>query len=830
MKSWSTNVHQIILAIHIIILSQYFTDSINIPTPDYFYYDFVGLYYNDHKIIELARYVTGILFIGLYYMAIILISSNASQKSKVEYIDALSTVLNKENKQGLTFYTLGFIALPYFVYILISDDLIRALFQGSILLVGIFFPAWQLPAFHSLRTASLKLLGSNGHGDKTNTKQENTTATRLYLPLTLLALAQLVYIFHDSIHGKPKIINEYWDVPEATIINHTPLDNTEFWRQHFPSSITQMGDLDNIHVTINCTQASPTELNLPHPDLLDTFFYYNTRNNIFCINGSPDDAKNPLNAHQKIQPILQHLVDNDNKLKRIRLSTEAQEFINHNSIELQWKVLSRYMFHHNMFILNPINEFALERDKHEIISQYGLAFPWMAEKILTLSNNLSFDGWLKLSYIFYIAYYILLLLIIFAITGSTAWTALLYLSCIAVLNSRGYDFLIMPPGESPWRHFADIFIVFGLYLYGRSGNALYYYITLLLAILSILLNPQIGAMIYIATTVSLIFYSYREKQSLLHNSIAAIIASGIAIYAYIATNSQNALAKYYLDGAIGFPVSDMELVAILVILVAPYFILLRIISKGMTKNYLHLLFLLLYAQALLLYVVWHFNSDGFKSRAHIYILTIGLLLYSYRSTSADKLKSHTLAPITLAVTVIYIISASTVLEQKREYQAIFSNHVTYDWEFDKARIQTTMPPDHFKESIDLIQKHVQSEKGIYIISDYDAILPYLAGRYSLMPFFDLKWYLITPKEVSYTKILLEERKPEYIFVDTNHSRNFNNDIIDSSYPDIGYLHEESVWRVQRLKLLYSIFTAISPAYELIETGKMISVYRRKGVE
>jgi len=146
---------------------------------------------------------------------------------------------------------------------------------------------------------------------------------------------------------------------------------------------------------------------------------------------------------------------------------------------------------------------------------------------------------------------------------------------------------------------------------------------------------------------------------------------------------------------------------------------------------------------------------------------------------------------------------------------------------DRAHIISTMNPLYFQNGVDLIQKYSNGQNGIYIVSEYDNLLPFLAHKYSLMPFFDLKWYLITPKELDKSIKTLQVNKPEYIFIDTGIDRNVNNEIIDQKLPKIGYLNQESIWRVQRLKLLNEVFQSVANDYQLVEKGYLISVYKRK---
>jgi hypothetical protein len=178
--------------------------------------------------------------------------------------------------------------------------------------------------------------------------------------------------------------------------------------------------------------------------------------------------------------------------------------------------------------------------------------------------------------------------------------------------------------------------------------------------------------------------------------------------------------------------------------------------------------------------------------------------------------------------IFYSRSVTHYYKEKSDYNAIFTSHVVYDWSFDKMRIKTTMPPLYFADSLDLIQEY-SPEPGIYIISKYDSILPFLSNRYSRMPFFELSYYLVTPKETRECIDLIKREKPKYLYVDTDIERHFNVDIIDKNAPRLGYLHIESVWRVQRLNLLKEIFMAVRDDYYPVEEGSLITVYRRKPV-
>ena len=177
--------------------------------------------------------------------------------------------------------------------------------------------------------------------------------------------------------------------------------------------------------------------------------------------------------------------------------------------------------------------------------------------------------------------------------------------------------------------------------------------------------------------------------------------------------------------------------------------------------------------------------------------------------------------------VIYYNIFSGLIEEKKKYENIFKDHKSYLWNFDRARIKSTVNPSYFEDAVSLIKKYSINYNRIYIISQYDSVLPFLAHKISAMPFHDLKWYNMTDKELEKSVTLISSQRPEYVFVDRDINRNYKEEIILSSVPSFGYLHEESEWRAERLSLMAHIFNKVSEEYVLVESGKLLSVYKRK---
>ncbi|MDP3588627.1 MAG: hypothetical protein Q8R58_11295 [Sulfuricurvum sp.] len=751
-----------LVAIQVILIAQYFANSLSIPLPDYFYFESAALYYNDHKRVELTEYLIAVITLGLFFMGILIGDSKLNLKARRYALRTLLALSDFKNKRLLLIALFLFVAVPVLVFRSGGAFEGKLIIQLLGLCATIIFPFWNYFLRYERDTMERikgKVIYIQNYLNSSNSMLHKRS---FYIVVLIIGFLQLGYLFYDPIVNQPKIINEYLAIPEQTIMNDGQIiGNNDY--------LKRMNYLEIAH---------------------------------------KEDVKNPFLAQKLSDP-------------------KIEEWIDFNRFEVHWQILSRFMIHHNSFMFIPIGDIALDKNISMINAQYGLGSAWLFEKLFSWIGGISFDGWLKINYASYYLYFGFFIIILFAITRSFSWTTAIFLLSIALVNNRGYDFLLLPPGESPWRHIFDIVIVYLIFLYTEKKTFVYYLLALIFGVISVVINPQIGLMIFVATIISGLFYMYRERIHISGMAIITTIAMILGGSAFIFLSSANDMAQYYLDGVIGFPISFYEMFKILIIFIVGYLLLWKILKDRLSLNYMHLVFLVIYVQELMFYVVWHYNGDGFRSRAYIYVLTVGLLLFPLRKIIVDRWKNYLTIALTVVIGVFYISSVKHVIKSKVHYEEVFQHHVTYEWNMDRAHIISTMNPLYFQNDVDLIKKYSKDKNGIYIVSEYDNFLPFLAHKYSLMPFFDLKWYLITPKEFDKSIKILELNKPEYIFVDTGIDRNINNEIIDSKLPKIGYLYQESVWRIQRLKLLYKVFQDVSNDYQLVEKGYLISVYKRK---
>ena len=138
-----------------------------------------------------------------------------------------------------------------------------------------------------------------------------------------------------------------------------------------------------------------------------------------------------------------------------------------------------------------------------------------------------------------------------------------------------------------------------------------------------------------------------------------------------------------------------------------------------------------------------------------------------------------------------------------------------------------MDPQLFVNAVSLIQQYAP-EHSIYIISRYDDLLPALAGKYTAMPYNELLTNLLTSNDVTHVADVMKQKKPHYIFVDTDIARSFNNEIY---HPDdvlakryqLNMYSRDRVSTLNNIKLLYD---RIRGDYKVAAKSELITVYER----
>jgi hypothetical protein len=235
-----------------------------------------------------------------------------------------------------------------------------------------------------------------------------------------------------------------------------------------------------------------------------------------------------------------------------------------------------------------------------------------------------------------------------------------------------------------------------------------------------------------------------------------------------------------------------------------------------------------YTQGLFVYYYWAGLSNHLPTIMPFVGVQVFIMSYMVqKSIVPNAMFAHKIPNLfrvlSISILLVLILQNATIFyRQKTLFLSNFTTHKTYKWNYDRARLTTTINPEPINEGISMIRKYSVGGPGVYIISRYDNLLPFLAERYSLMPFFEMSWHLFSDRESNEVIEMLRNRKPKYLFVDTNMGA--ENYLWDKLYPTY---YNETAARRGRKNEMKKVFMAVSDDYERVEKGALLSVYRRK---
>ena len=625
------------------------------------------------------------------------------------------------------------------------------------------------------------------------------------------------FIYLQHIKSDYKLLNEYRYIEEITILNNDKevsnneyIDNNLLFNPNSKKKYTSKYDLviDEIHTNEPLTKES-VKLTLSS-NKISQLFYTNLIN----------DTNNYTNS---ITSVLQA-----NSLSKL---DEKIEFIKINSYEQYLQRLDRYYFHENSFILSPINEMKLGRDKKKIFSQYGFLSISLISTIMDIYGGFSINNFEKAKKTIDLVYYLISVLFIFFLFKDNylRFGFILFLG-IALFNNGYYPFSYAPTLTNS-RHLLDLIIVLFLYLYSTSSKNTYLIGAVTLSVISILIAKDFGQFIFLSMMGTLIIpllikyikYKVIDKFSL--TMLVITILFGAIAFKYYPM-MPNPSIKYFLDGFYSFPFSNNLIFFIVTVIVfIQWLILLTLYDKFKETKYLYsYIFILFYTQFIYIYFIWHGSINNIIIYVYIFALPfmIAYNLFNF------KYKKHLSTIVIFGLILLYVKTFSLFISEKKDYDDVFNTHKQYKWDHPRTgKIISTYSFDSFQDSINLIKKYSSSNE-IYMISKYDNILGILSERYSGFKFFELRSSIVTKQEFHDIKVQINNGA-KILFVDNDIERDFDEEMKKMIFFDLdNYWRNESLMqRIPKLEVLKKMFVEIKNGYELVEKGKMISVYRKK---
>jgi hypothetical protein len=717
----------------------------------------------------------------------------------------------------------------------VSAYLLTVLWLSTVLL-PFYPPLDQMKARYRLLMGRFLQLA-----ERVNRRLEKRVYTLAVAGLTIFSFSQVVSIFLPFMQGELLMMNEFMDMPEQTLIGTQYALNTEFINAH------DLGGLLKYEPTKD-HGASPiprngTFVEMPRTALLEDFiqrnktkYSYSTPLRALVIHGAMTaDERAELSAivdHSYVAGIMSLYHQSRDRSERLRNRTytaEELEFLSKNRLEMRWQILNRWVIHHHNYILGPINEYALGKPLHDINMQYGVFNVVVMKHLLEKTGGISYQNYFQKWYAFWPLYYALFVAVAFLVFGDVYYVAFVCVLAFGFINKIDYQHLFLAPGLNPIRHFFDVPVIACLYLYFKNGKWLSLSVGVVLGLISILNNQQFGLFLIGAIIVTLIAKFFLDKADRSISDIAwgtvALVAAGATVLS--ANVGKNEMAAYFFEGFLGNMIDPVKLFLMMLAISACYVIILKMEGAKPEARYTAL-FLLVYAQGALIYYIWGGDEKHLFNIVSILVFGAGLILkLVIDHTSINRFHKVVVAGLTILIFLgIYTPGVVAYYKSRHEYKNIFAHHEIYNWELETARFRSTMNPSYFADSISLIHEYESSHNAIYLISKYDNFVPFLAKRYSAMPFFDLQWFLLSPKEVALSIERIRQNRPQYLFVDTDIERDFNGEILLGELQSIGFPGEESLQRVQRLHLLKEIFRAVKDDYIPVKKGVLLTVYKR----
>lgn len=670
------------------------------------------------------------------------------------------------------------------------------------------------------------------------------------LAMVALIIIQISFYFY-GIFSDFKLANEFRYIDEQTILdNNQVVSNDQYIKENLcfnPNNINyKFNSYDNIFLSGN--KGGFNFQNNPKFLVFDPYYrhisgdiYNKFRTHIENIAYNKDynltyyEARN-LNSINSINrygvDVFSHSypmfgADTLSKLK------EKTDFIAYNIFEQNIQILSRYYWEETPFMLNPINELDLGRNKSKIFSQYGFLSLYPIKFIMEQLGGISVSNFEKTKNIVCMIYYIIAISFIFLFFKND----LIRLIFILLLGIRFFSVTYYSYHYAPTffdtRHFFDLIIVLFLFYATKFQNlsAIFKIIYIFLALLSILMANDFGLYIFISLLGTLIveygIIAVKNRKLVNAEKIFFILIYAIVgiIFFIKYPLMKNPSIKYFIDGFYSFNIPSFLFFLILLVVFIQWLMLVIFYKKlERSGHLLSYIFLLFYTNFLYTYLVWKPNISAVVFFIDVLPFIIVLNLFPNKIKKAFSIISILIGML------LYIKFAIYYVWEIKNYNRIFETHKTYKWDHDRAGgIITTYPFDKFQNSIDLINKYSSNTNEVYMISKYDNILQFFSKKYSGLKYFELRSFLVS--DIEYNEVLnLINNKADILYVDSDIDRDYKAEMKERRFFDIyeNYWYNENVkQRIPKLETLSKLFNEVKENYELIDSRGLLNVYKKK---
>lgn len=660
--------------------------------------------------------------------------------------------------------------------------------------------------------------------------------------------AQYAVIFVPLITGPMLIENDYLNISEKTILKTGQVvDNLDYINKHQIAGY-QLYD-PRKDGGLNPPARKGVELKIKNCQLVNHYLQSISEANKYKF--SCDDVTNTLIVKQPMT------WDEMSDLAKLQLSAEERmrfdeffitsselgrayknhiysgdekDFIARNAIELLNQAKAGWFLYHHSYFFGPMNALSLGASPYSQTMVYGWLNTVTVGALLDRFGVLNYQGYFKVYFTAYLVYFTIFLFgawAIFRRPGLVLFAAILSISALFML---GIELIRLAPGFNPLRHFFDIPVFYFFYRYLSQARKRYLIYASVLALFAILWSNDFGLFLSLSIGGAALLRSLGRRPIQKFSLFMGVITILAALLLFFhPMPGSNPTAIYMILGA-GSPPTPRALIlgALMIINV----LLVMVILMKQKEHYKSLtIALLFYSVQSIVYFIWYPSWHHILGVAPVHILLLVALFHGWvtqgqNEKNISKRQTLVLVPLLL---FIYLPVAAHFYWKQYEYYQTFKNHQLYNWSFEKASFMSTMDPSLFVEAANLIKQYSQNDKGIFIISKYDHILPILAGKYSAMPYIELPTNLVSVREITVAANAILKNSPDFLFVDTDIGRSLNSEIPVKQDPVsvILHLYGEAKSRAMVLQGLNDVYSRVADKYVLCKSGRLISVYCRK---
>jgi len=741
-----------------------------------------------------------------------------------------------------TYHQIGRICLLISANFIFASEISPSSFNQLLVHILLWIGMFQFPNLFNKSVSPLMVeVRKLCYNIQTNSSVRSNPKWKI-IPWFLFGFALLeVFTFFKPFLERPKIINDFLNISETTLVKGTEVDNLKFIESNHLMSLNQRYD--------------PRRDGENSPSLkVSDFVRLGTGGARFTdLFKEPGDQVLAGFAFQDAQVGDAWL--QDTRQVEIQLldrgpSSEAADFWENNREEIHWQILHAGMFHHQSHVYGPVNEYNLGRPTIDIFSQYGRFAIYLTYALMCLLGGITIANLYITSAFYYISYYFMAVLAIWYIGKRWEYAALMAYIAAWCCRGVGFKMAYLAPGFGPVRHYLDIVVLVLVYQFLKSPRWLSL-VGVWIASWMAILNSNVWGLMLIGP-FGMACICLAVKQGLLKIDKIFLAAIGGSISLSIFALNYHAgpdVSDYFFMGLNANYAPAGAMYNLLFGLGCVLIILLSLTNICASPLGYTVAFWSLYSLGAMLYPVWASRWTHFWSVCPVFgVLGILMvrLIYENRRKLALSMEIVSLRWLLGWLFLIVFFNYFGILEEQKTYEEIFKNHKTYIWPYKMARVESTVDPAYFNDSVDLIKKYGQGN-GVYIISQYDYLLPFLAGKYSSMPFQDMAHFLITREDNLKTVDVLKRDKPEWLFVDRDAKRVMAVDILNPTswaarlgmhepenpvLPNIAdsqwnFMYDRSIDRAFCLYNLHSIFTAVQADYKPVESSLLLTVYRRK---